>query len=164
VNEVIGAAQAHGRPHQQRKNADGRQREIQRLAGRNRRDLDVRLLARLQPQDGVLQPLSGRGRMQHPDDVLDALDGLAVDRQQHVAALQAGAVCRRPWRDLIRNDFPARRAPQHAVFHFRPRRALNDIGDGQAQQSRDDDTRPRRSHPRAELTRSHHEYWLYPAE
>ena len=146
---------------QQRKHAHGSQRQVQpQRTGGHGRNLDHRLLPCPLADDQVMQPRPGLRRVQHVDDVLNPPHLAVVDLQEHVTALQARALGRRPRCNLRRGDVArGRHLPQDAVFHLRPGDALDDVQRREAEQRHDDDAgRHRRegSHPRAALAGTVH--------
>ena len=75
------------------------------------------------------------------------LDWYAVHGQQHVAALDAGSLRRRPRRDFERRDALVPNAPENAVLHFVPARVQRDVGQAEADEDRDDGSGKQRTPP-----------------
>src|SRR5215471_2056101 len=163
---MIGPPHAHRRADEQRKNPDRRQSEIQtQRTRRNRLYRERQQLPLILAKNRVREPAAIRARMQYLDDVLFALDVSAVNRLQDVARPHTCARGSRVRRHFRRDDLAAVVvAPQHSVLDFRPRRPLDDVQGGQAEQRDDDEARRRRLHPGAAWIRAVHEYKWYPAK
>jgi hypothetical protein len=74
-------------------------------------------------------------------------DGLAVQRQQHVARLDAGAGGRGVFRDFRGDDTGGALEPQHTIFDIVRRRALCNICNPHHQQQQRRDDRQNRALP-----------------
>jgi hypothetical protein len=112
--------QTNGGSDQQREEADRRQHEIHRVSAGRRRERELERLAGSRSQDGVNQASAGAATVLVLDHVGRCLDGRAVHRQQHIAALDArGRRCGVGSHFRCGHTFAAAR-PQHAVLDLMP--------------------------------------------
>ena len=114
---MIGAAHPHRGAHQQREDADAGERDVESegTAG-DWRDGDVDHLPRSLAQQHVMQRPSFDARVQRRGHVVDPVDRLAIDREQDVARLHAGAPGRGIGRDFGGDDVGAVHLPEDAVL------------------------------------------------
>jgi hypothetical protein len=72
------------------------------------------------------------------ENVVRRLDRLSVDREQHVAALDARESSCARRRDLGSNDSLGASDPEHAIFHFVPARSKRNVGCRECEETGDD--------------------------
>ena len=139
--------QAHRGADQQREQADRGEHEIHRVAARRRRERERERLARARPQEGVDEPRPGVAAMLILDDVGRRQHRRAVDREQHVAALDPGGRRGGAGRHLAGGDAFRAPGPEHAVLDLVPARVHRDVGDAERDEQRHDGHRKHGSTP-----------------
>jgi hypothetical protein len=133
--------------NEQRENSHGREHEIQGAGTTGcRRQAQIEHFARAEAKHRVAKrSFIAACIVQHIEDIGGALDWTVIDRQEQIAAFEPDTFRRTPLGYLVNNRAVRTRGPQHAIFDFVPGCAGSDIGNAQAQQSRHDEDRQRRS-------------------
>ena len=137
---MIGPPEPHRRADEQREDADGGEREVERArSGRHRRHRDIELFLRCaagEPCTSALSPGFAAWKASH--DLVDRFDRLPVDRHQDVARSDPGALAGRVGRDLGGDDLSG------CILHSTPSSSshqvqrMRDVRDRQAEQRHDD--------------------------
>ena len=136
---VVGSAGTHHSTDEEREDADARQQVVEEARTiRQRRELDLRHLARAEAQQRVDVIVAGLGALLNGKHLLAALDGLTVNREQDVARADTGAAGGGRLGDFGRHDARGAFHPEHAVFDFVVRRPRDDVRDTQNQQAHRD--------------------------
>ena len=149
---IVRPPQPHRRAHKQREQADRREHVVHRRALRHRRQRDVERLLGAEPEKCVGEVCSRNAAVLVLNDVGRHLHGIAVDGNQHIAALDSRPCGRGAGGYLGRHDALRARRPEHAVFHFVPARAHDDVRDAKHDQHDYDDHRKRRPAPREQAS------------
>ena len=133
---------------EQSKNADRRKNKIQSAGtARNRLERNLCDLARPQTQQRVVMAVASACVQLHRKNLAALHDGSPIDGQQNVAGTNARTMGRRAGSHFGCDYSGAPLDPQHAIFDFVARGALDDVRNRHREQQqgsrdRDDGTRP----------------------
>src|ERR1051326_1132675 len=136
---ITRTTQPHRAADEQRKHAEGGEQVVHRARARRRRQYDVQRPLGMKTQQRVGEPRAFVAAMLVFDDVGRRLNRRAVDREQHVAALQACGIRGRSGDDLDRGDPFAALIPEDPVFDFVPARVQRDVREAKGQEHQNND-------------------------
>ena len=132
---VAGALHAHGAPHQQRENRDGREGVVQQArAIGNGLELDPERTLVPRTRDDVREAAAALAAVLCIEHLLDAVHATAVDGDQHVARLNPGLAARGVSAHRRGDDSLGAGLPQHAVLDLDPGETYRDVGRDQDEQ------------------------------